>query len=275
MVKMSAPISVIIPCYRASSTIARALKSVFMQTVQPSEVILIDDGSGDSTSSVLYELQKQHPGLIKVIALDQNLGVSNARNIGWKNASQPFIAFLDSDDAWHYKKIEVQYAYMEAHPEVVLTAHDCRVLPSDEGLPDWGIREVAQVQLISKKNLLISNQFVTPSVMLRRSIEKRFIEDRRHMEDHMLWLEILFSGGRIDKLLTPLAAIYKRAFGDSGLSSQLIEMQKGDLSNYKNLLRMHYISHIQWVALSTYSCLKFMRRLLIVVANNLVKSLRR
>ena len=272
MIKNNAPISVIVPCYRSNSTIERALKSVFMQTLQPTEVILVDDGSGDRTRSVLFDLQKQHPGFIKVIALDQNLGVSNARNVGWESATQPYIAFLDSDDAWHYKKIEVQYAYMEAHPGVALVAHDFRVLHSSDNQPDWDIEDAVRAERVSKRNLLMSNQFVTPSVMLRRNIKRRFIEDQRHMEDHMLWLEILFSGSRIDKLSIPLVAIYKRAFGDSGLSGQLFKMQMWDLNNYKNLLRMQYINYIQWAALSIYSWLKFVRRLILVARNSKVKN---
>ena len=58
---VTAPVSVIIPCFRCTKTIARALASVAAQTLRPAEVILVDDASGDGTRAVLHELQAYYP----------------------------------------------------------------------------------------------------------------------------------------------------------------------------------------------------------------------
>ncbi|QWD60434.1 glycosyltransferase family 2 protein [Polynucleobacter sp. MWH-UH35A] len=272
MMNAAAPVTVVIPCYRCLSTVSRAVESVMAQTMLPAEIILIDDCSMDGTLDLLYQLQARHQDRIQVVALDQNLGVSFARNMGWKYAKYPYIAFLDSDDAWHCRKIEIQYGYMRTHPDVELSGHEFRILLPQDGLPDWHLNAESDVISISKEGLLLSNPFITPSVMLRRDIVQRFIENRRHMEDHMLWLDIFFSGAKVLKLKVPLAATYKKSFGETGLSSQLLEMQMGDLDNYKNLLKMKYINYFQWMLLCVYSWCKFVRRLIISKAYLILRS---
>ena len=259
-----APVSVVIPCYRCLQTIERAVHSVLLQTQKPLELILVDDYSADGSIELLYQLQSSYPEIIRVIALEQNLGVANARNQGWQMAAQPYIAFLDADDAWHPKKIALQYAYMSTHPEVVLSGHESKVLAAVDSIPNWDIDPKITTQSISKTQLLLSNPFVTPSVMLKREIRERFNHNQRHMEDHFLWLEVASNLGAISKLMVPLVATYKRPYGESGLSSQLWSMQAGDLSNYWSLFKRNKIHTVQWVALSIFSCLKFIRRILIL-----------
>lgn len=259
----SLPVSVIIPCFRCTRTIRRAMDSVLQQTRQPAEIILIDDASGDNTLSVLQSLEQQYMGWVKVVALKNNVGAASARNAGWAVATQPYLAFLDADDAWHPQKIEIQYAYMQQHPDVVLCGHNRRILTQENELPHWEIPAQTDTRKIRKWHLLLSNQFVTPSVMLRREIEDRFIEHQRHMEDHMLWLAIVCSGGIVTKLSPELAAIYKRPFGEAGLSSQIWLMGKSDLSNYRRLHQRGYINLTLGLLLGAYSLLKFIRRLVI------------
>ena len=80
-----APVSVVIPCWRCSDTVGRAVASVAAQTLRPKEVILVDDGSGDETYSVLCDLADAYePHWIKVLALEQNGGAGWARNAGWE-----------------------------------------------------------------------------------------------------------------------------------------------------------------------------------------------
>ncbi|MHB1099234.1 MAG: glycosyltransferase family 2 protein, partial [Burkholderiales bacterium] len=107
------PVSVIIPCYRCAETIARAVDSVLKQTLPPEEILLVEDCSGDdgNTLAVLHSLQQNNP-FIRVIPLAKNGGPAAARNAGWDAAKQPYIAFLDADDAWHPKKLEIQYSWM-------------------------------------------------------------------------------------------------------------------------------------------------------------------
>jgi len=255
-------VSVVIPCYKCARTIERAVASVAAQTLLPAEVILVDDASGDDTRAVLQILSERFdPGWIKLVLLDQNVGAGSARNVGWGVAGQPHIAFLDADDAWHFRKMEVQYGYMAAHPDVVLCGHGVRVLKQGV-LPYWDVTE-GHSQTISKWAMLVSNQFVTPSVMVKRDIGYRFTERQRYMEDHMLWLRIVCAGDRVVKLPVALAAIYKDPFGVTGLSSHVWLMERSDLGNFRRLYRDRCISGPQLAVLVIYSLLKYVRRLVI------------
>jgi glycosyltransferase involved in cell wall biosynthesis len=102
-----ASVSVIIPCYNCAGTIHRALASVASQSLRPAEVILVDDHSTDDTLQSLYRLQDRYGReWIRIIEQPVNGGPGTARNMGWNAATQTYIAFLDSDDTWHPKKIE-------------------------------------------------------------------------------------------------------------------------------------------------------------------------
>ena len=122
------PVSVIVPCYCCAATIETAIESVARQTARPAEVILVDDASGDDTVAALRRLHHRHGAdWMKVIRQEQNGGPSVARNAGWAMATQPYLAFLDADDSWHPRKVELQYGWMAAHPEVALTGHSVAV----------------------------------------------------------------------------------------------------------------------------------------------------
>lgn len=257
-----AMVSVVMPCYRCAGTIERAIASVAAQTLLPAEVVLVDDASGDDTRAVLSRLiQRYAPGWIRLVLLDQNVGAASARNAGWAVASQHLVAFLDADDAWHPRKIEVQYGYMMANPDVVLSGHDFRLM-KQSGLPGWQLDDTS-VRKVDKWPMILKNQFVTPSVMLRRDMEQRFIAHQRYMEDHMLWMSVVCSGAPVVKLSCALAAVYKNQFGVTGLSSRIWLMERGDLSNYHRLYQEGFISAVELSALLIYSLLKYVRRLMI------------
>ena len=96
-------VSVIIPTFNRLSLISRAIDSVLSQTIKPFEIIVVDDGSSDNTSTFIKNNYKS----VKLIK-QNNLGVSKARNVGIKNSSGNWIALLDSDDEWEKNKLEVQ-----------------------------------------------------------------------------------------------------------------------------------------------------------------------
>jgi GT2 family glycosyltransferase len=89
-------ISVILPTYNVEKLISYTLESVFQQTLQPLEILVIDDGSTDGTLEVL----KQYGSRIKLFT-QKNSGVAAARNFLVKQAKGSLISLLDSDDIWH------------------------------------------------------------------------------------------------------------------------------------------------------------------------------
>lgn len=104
-------ISVITPFYNAEKFISRAIKTVQSQSFRDYEHIFINDGSTDS-GLILLEKLAHDDNRIKIINLSINSGVVNARNIGISSASGRYLAFLDVDDVWFSKKLELQLDFM-------------------------------------------------------------------------------------------------------------------------------------------------------------------
>lgn len=263
------PVAVVVPCHRSGRTIRRALDSVMNQTALPEEIILVDDASGDETLALLEDLADEiGRGRARVIALERNVGAGEARNAGWDAARAPCVAFLDADDAWHRDKLELQWRHMQTNPQVGVTGHlSQQVLALPEHVP---VGPCARAEAISLAALLLSNRFVTPSVMLRREISLRFETGRRHMEDHLLWLRIACSGVRIERLPCVLCYTFKPAFGHEGLSAALWKMERAELANYRLLRREGCIGAPAAAALQGWSLLKFVRRIVLVAARRML-----
>jgi glycosyltransferase involved in cell wall biosynthesis len=261
-----APVSVVIPCYRCADTIGRAVASIAAQTTRPAEVILVDDWSGDETPDRLHALKHEHPdGWIQVIALPENGGPGTARNAGWEQATQPYIAFLDADDAWHPQKIEIQYGWMSAHPEAALSGHACRQVKGvgDEQVGSRLVPGEVTFRSISPRQLLLSNRFPTRSVMLKRSLPHRFLPGKRHSEDFLLWCEICLDGYPCYRADLPLAALFKAPYGEGGLSGNYWLMEKGEVNTYSRLFSAGRIGGVSYSLLLLVSVAKFGRRLVV------------
>lgn len=263
---MNAPVSVVIPCFRCSATIDRAVESVFHQTLRPYEVILVDDCSGDQTVEKLNEVKVRYPsGWVQVVTLEINAGPGTARNKGWDVSDQEYIAFLDSDDSWHPRKIELQYSWMKAHPAVMLTGHKCLVVSENEKIDlirkDPPFNEPKEINL---RKLLLSNYFKTPSVILKRNINFRMIEGKRYSEDYHAWLNIVSSGGAAYFFDSPLAFLYKSEYGDGGLSGNLWRLERGELDTYWRIYKDKRIKALTFFFASSLSLAKYVRRAIFV-----------
>ncbi len=260
-----ANVSVIIPCFCCSKTIERAVDSVLKQTLLPKEIILVDDFSNDNgtTLQTLSEIQSSNPSnLITIIALDKNNGPGTARNAGWDQASQPYIAFLDADDSWHPKKLEIQYGWMMLNPKIALSFHRSRQIKSNEILAS----DLAKfnVKPITFRSLLFSNCVPTRSVLLKTSVSQRFFPGKRHAEDYLLWLKIAYTEGSIWFIGLVLCYSYKNDFGQGGLNSFLYKSHVGVLDTYKKIHTDRLISNFTYCVLVIYESVKYARRLCLV-----------
>ncbi len=108
-------ISVIIPTYNRVHTLGQAIESVLAQSLSPTEIIIVDDGSTDETAQFI---QNNFPSCHYLF--QQNQGVSSARNSGISTATGEWLAFLDSDDAWMPDKLATQASALESNPEIRL-----------------------------------------------------------------------------------------------------------------------------------------------------------
>lgn len=117
-------VSVVIPLYNKSSTIARTLATVAAQTYSDYEVVVVDDGSTDGSADIVRRINDPR---LRIIC-QPNGGVSAARNRGIDEARGEFIAFLDADDEWKPDYLETQVALTEKYPgcDVFCTDYEFR-----------------------------------------------------------------------------------------------------------------------------------------------------
>jgi len=237
----AAPVSVVIPCFRCADTIGDAVASVAAQTLLPAEILLVDDCSGDGTVDALRALAADHPpGWIKVIESAANGGPSAARNGGWNHASQEYIAFLDADDSWAPRKLELQMAALKADPGIALIAH--RMAVRERGLAPPELHTPLRTHILGRRRLLLNNPFPTASVVLRRDLPFRFNEKFRRVEDFLLWAQIALSGYRCAKINQTLASWHKANYGAGGLSEDLAAMHRAGHQVRHELLRQGLLS---------------------------------
>jgi glycosyltransferase involved in cell wall biosynthesis len=189
-------ISVVIPAHNCEATIRRALASVAAQTLQPAQIVIVDDASEDGTAAVASEIAG-HKG--KVIRLKENIGASGARNAGIRVADSDLIAFLDADDEWLPAKLEKQVKLLLSEPQSSFAS--CRTdLISADGvnLGDTFGRHRIEVGEYAWKALLASNFVTTPSVVVwRRCLEELggFDTSLKIAEDQDMWIRLAERGG--------------------------------------------------------------------------------
>jgi glycosyltransferase involved in cell wall biosynthesis len=114
------PVTVVIPAYNREKMIGRAVASALAQRPRPpSEVVVVDDGSGDGTA------EAARAAGARVIVHDRNRGESRARNTGIEAATQPWIALLDSDDEWLPGHLAALWRVREGHVVAAASALRC------------------------------------------------------------------------------------------------------------------------------------------------------
>lgn len=184
-------ISVVIPVYNAAAFLRKALQSIQTQTFRDFEIIAIDDGSTDSSKSILEACAATDPRL-KIISRP-NTGIVGALNDGLAAAQGEFIARMDGDDWALPTRFEVQLAYLRAHPACVALGTDV-VYTDPEGAPLIRHRP-AQTHAMIVAELLEGNggALIHPSVFFSRAaVEQagRYRQQFNFIEDLDLYLRL-------------------------------------------------------------------------------------
>lgn len=185
-------VSVIIPAYRASATIGRAVDSVLAQSRPAAEIIVIDDGSPEDLEAALARFQKRVTYLRK-----PNGGAASARNAGIAHAGGDVVTFLDADDYWEPNKLARQTEHLRRHPEVGMVGSWLYVQePGGLRRPDPAIDPTLfdrVLRLGGADAFHASGNFWTGTVAIRREVlgDARFDETLSTAEDRELWLRLL------------------------------------------------------------------------------------
>ena len=115
-------VSIVTPFLNAGRFLQESIESVLAQTYDEWELLLVDDGSTDTSTSVALRYARAHPEKIRYLAHEghQNNGASASRNLGARHAKGEYLAFLDADDIYLPRKLQQQVPLLDAHREVAM-----------------------------------------------------------------------------------------------------------------------------------------------------------
>lgn len=181
--RLMVDVTVVMPAMNRGHLIARALDSVAAQTLRPRQVVVVDDASTDDT----VDVARAHGA--DVIALPVNGGSGPARNRGIEAATTEWIAFLDSDDAWHPDHLATVVQNAEDHVLVASpgTSTGGRQLGNAHGKP---------FPLTSKTALVPGDLIITSGALVRRQalLDAGLFRGLRRAQDLDMWVRVLEHG---------------------------------------------------------------------------------
>jgi len=177
-------VSAIIIFLNAEKFLEEAIESVFAQTYDRWELLLVDDGSTDGSTAIALQYAEKYPEKVRYLEHEhhKNLGMSATRNLGIHNAKGEYIAFLDADDVWLPQKLERQLVIIESNPQAKVVFGSTQFWYSWTGNPKDSKRDCIRELGIPSNGLfhppkllvlLLQKKVKTPatcSVLIRREL---------------------------------------------------------------------------------------------------------
>lgn len=261
-------LSIIIPVYNSEKTLKDSINSVINSVnkiITDYEIICVNDGSKDNSLDILLQLAVDNKR-IKVLT-QSNGGAASARNLGLQNAKGDFIAFNDSDDAWTENHVSTLLEILENNKDIdcICSCHDV------EKISFLPLKKVCNntnsLFSISLQDELFKNYFSPQTSMFRRrviDVGVSFNPCMKGSEEMFFFFHIL---AKFNCLFlnekTSFSLTGKKRFGDSGLSGNLKEMEKGELFAIRNAFKEFHISKILFISAYAFSYIKYIRRICI------------
>ena len=206
---MALPMVTVVLCaYNYEQYVGQALESALAQDYPAEllEIVVIDDGSTDSTAAVLGEIAERHPGRVRIVR-QANAGYIAATNRGLAESRGELIALLDADDVWRTDKTRRQVEMFQSDPTLGLVFSDMTVVDGDEAvlrpskLFDYG--PISEKRLAA---LLFENFATTSSIMVRASLRDAYAPVPAHVPFADWWIALQVAvRANLDYVPEPLA----------------------------------------------------------------------
>lgn len=240
---MICDVSVVLPVYNGELTLERALNSILRQSLMPAEIIVVNDGSSDSTECVLREYFG-NPNII-VITNEQNRGLVFSLNRGIDAATSKWIARIDADDIWQKNHLKNIYHWTTDNNELVLIGGRAEIHDEYNKLISLSSGPFNCEKL--KSALIKDNPFVHSAVMFKKDV---FLQAGKYCnaykwEDYDLWINMLSYGcGCIVKDITAVHIKYSNSLSSVEKLTSLEERLKLQMKACKRLMKGNaYILH--------------------------------
>jgi len=233
-------VSILMPLHNEGRYLKAALDSLYRQTLADWELLAVDDGSDDDTLRIL-DHSAGRDDRVRVIRCKRN-GLVSALNTGLEECRAHLLARMDGDDICHPRRLELQAAYLDAHPDTGLVACNFRHFPRaslKQGMIAYETWQNAlkEYRLIIR-DMFVESPFVHPTVMFRRAILEQVggYQDRGWPEDYDLWLRMARDGVNFARL--PQTLFFWRDHPERATRT----MDEYSLSAFR-ACKMHHLRH--------------------------------
>lgn len=223
--------SVIMPAFNCEATLGDAIVSVLSQTFSDFELIVVDDCSLDSSRSIA-ESYARKDSRIKIVCLEKNKGVAEARNAGIYLARGRYIAFLDSDDLWLPEKLEAQHVEFCQGAQVVYGSYV-------RFYPDGVEKQVRAPSKTTYRSLLYGNCIGNLTAAYDSFTLGKYYQESIGHEDYLMWLHILSSGVVAKGVEWPLA---RYRVGEYSLSGNKVRAAAWTWRIYREKLGLSFVT---------------------------------
>ncbi|MGH9968600.1 MAG: glycosyltransferase family A protein [Pyrinomonadaceae bacterium] len=188
-------VSVVVPSYNHARFIQMTLRSIFNQTLTPKELLVIDDGSSDSSSQIIEHTLQDCPFPSEFIAR-ANRGLCATLNEGLAKTSGKYFAYLSSDDVWLPDFLKARVSLLEASPRAVLGYGHCYFIDAENLIIDCTF-DWADYTNGDAREMLLQQTYapMSPTVLYRRSnLEQNGWDEQAKLEDYDLYLRLSTEG---------------------------------------------------------------------------------
>ena len=243
-------VSVIIPYFRKKKYITETISSVLRQTYENLEVIVVYDDETKVDLDFINNL-KNKDSRIKIITNPLNLGAGESRNIGITNAKGSHIAFVDADDIWDAKKIELQLSYMMSN-NYSFTHTSYKIINSENKIV--GHRKAKNFE--NYQSLLGSCDIGLSTVMIKKNIFTNDLKfpNLKTKEDFVLWLKFLKKNYKIFSINTDLTSWRKL---NNSLSSSALQKLIDGFNVYHKFMKFNFIKSLYYLMVL---CANYLRK---------------
>ena len=230
---MSPKISVILPAYNAEQYLRTAVDSILEQSFRDFELLVINDGSTDSTKEIILSYNDER---IRYIENEKNLGLIDTLNKGILLSKGEYIARMDADDICHLSRFQMQIDFMEKNPEYIICSSSRKEFVHSISHFHLSVLPVDDVSI--RIHSIFNTPFTHPAVMFRSGIVKEnnifFEKDYKYAEDYQLWIKIL-QYGKGYNFKMPLLYYRDTPNSQTNIGAGQIEQRKRTISNIQQL----------------------------------------
>ncbi len=241
-------VSIIIPYFKKKKFIKHTINSVVNQTYKKYEVIIVYDDTNFSDLPYIKKIIKNIKKK-KIVINKKNLGAGISRNIGVKNSSGKFIAFLDADDVWHKNKLKEQINFMK-NQKVNFSFTSYSII-NDKNQVN---RNVVAEKNMTYDKLIKSCDIGLSTVIIKSNLLKMYrFPPIKTKEDYVMWLKLSKNRIKLSGLKKNLASWRKL---NESLSSSTFQKLKDAFTVYNKYLKFNFFKSLLFTIILSYNFIK-------------------